>query len=130
MKGIAFTDNTGRKLTDEHKKKISDSHKGEKAYQWKGGINNVIARRARIKGAEGSHTNSEWEALKKKFDYMCLCCKQQEPDIKLSEDHILPLSRGGSNYISNIQPLCLACNMRKNIKTIDYRINFVQITVA
>ena len=48
---------------------------------------------------------------------------KQEPFIKLSVDHIVPLSLGGSNDISNIQPLCRACNSIKWAKIIDFRVN-------
>lgn len=130
FRGKPVHDNTGRKLTEEHKKKIADSHRGEKAYQWKGGINYVIARRARLRGAVGSHTQNEWAELKKQYNYMCLCCKQQEPFVKLSEDHIVPLSMGGSNDITNIQPLCGPCNSRKYTSSVDYRKTFGQVTVA
>jgi len=78
-------------------------------------------RRARLRSAEGSYTVQEWTALKAYYDYRCLSCNLQEPDISLTVDHIVPLSKGGSNSIDNIQPLCGRCNSRKQAKAIDYR---------
>jgi len=79
-------------------------------------------RRAIIKNLTEHFTLSEWEELKKKWNYTCLACGKREPEIKLSPDHIIPLSQGGKNTINNIQPLCLECNLRKNKKIIDYRL--------
>ena len=75
---------------------------------------------ARKREADGSHIFGEWELLKKQYGYTCPCCGRKEPDIQLTEDHIVPLSRGGSDYIENIQPLCNDCNRRKYTKIIRY----------
>lgn len=72
--------------------------------------------RARKNGAIGSHTLEEWELLKKQYGYKCAICSKGEPEIKLEEDHIVPLSRGGSDYIENIQPVCHNCNSAKGVK--------------
>lgn len=106
----------------------SCSHKGDRALNWKGGISKMPGyssicenrRRAAKNKTEVHYTLQEWEAMKARFDYMCLCCKKQEPEIKLNLDHIIPLSRGGDNSLSNIQPLCRSCNARKHAKTINY----------
>ena len=75
--------------------------------------------RAMRRGATGKHSFSEWEALCYKYNHTCLKCGKT--DVKLTPDHIVPLSKGGTNYIDNIQPLCHSCNSSKNNKTIDYR---------
>jgi 5-methylcytosine-specific restriction endonuclease McrA len=74
----------------------------------------------RKRNALGSHSFAEWETLKAQYDYTCPCCHKREPEIKLSCDHIIPLSKGGSNNIENLQPLCRLCNSIKNNKTIKY----------
>lgn len=75
-------------------------------------------RRARQLGAEGSFTRQEWRDLCDQYGNRCLACGAEG---RMTPDHIVPLSRGGTNWISNIQPLCLLCNMRKHTKTVDYR---------
>lgn len=82
------------------------------------------ARRVRKKAAEGSHTEAEWQALKEQYNYTCLRCGRREPEITLTRDHVVPLTKGGSDWITNIQPLCAVCNSSKNNKTVDYRQNW------
>lgn len=133
-KGLEGNKNTlGYKHTDKSKDKIRKAQMGEKSHFWKGGISTYerklflnARRRAKRKQAEGSHTWGEWELLKKQYGYICPDCHRKESEIKLSEDHIIPLSKGGSDYIENIQPLCRSCNSRKKAKVIKFEIQFLQ----
>lgn len=78
-------------------------------------------RKALKKAAPGSYSPAEWRALKLHYQGTCLRCKLQEPEIKLVPDHVIPLSKGGADDITNIQPLCEKCNSWKFVKTIDFR---------
>jgi 5-methylcytosine-specific restriction endonuclease McrA len=83
-------------------------------------------RRARLAGSGGSHTAAEWNGLKEFYDYTCLLCNRREPEIKLTRDHYIPISRGGTNDIDNIIPLCKSCNSRKHAKLIKIELLHVQ----
>ena len=77
---------------------------------------------SRKKENGGSHTWNEWQTLKAQYNFTCPSCKLQEPftnqRIKLlTEDHIIPIIKGGSY---NIQPLCMQCNLKKHIKIINF----------
>jgi 5-methylcytosine-specific restriction endonuclease McrA len=73
---------------------------------------NIRRRQARKKDAEGHHTGTEIKALFRRQGGKCVYCRT--PLKKgYHADHIIPISKGGSNWISNIQLTCSDCNHRK-----------------
>jgi 5-methylcytosine-specific restriction endonuclease McrA len=118
----------GHSVSVKSKEKNRIAHLGEKSHTWKGGVTyNKNYKRlkkyeylGRKLDADGAHTKQQWECLKALFSYRCVCCGLQEPEIKLTEDHVIPLSLGGSDKIDNIQPLCMPCNSHKNVKDTRY----------
>jgi hypothetical protein len=75
-------------------------------------------RKTRQTKAGGRFNEGQWLRLCKKYHYKCLCCNKRR---KLTADHVIPVSKGGTSDISNIQPLCGPCNSKKNNKVIDFR---------
>lgn len=75
-------------------------------------------RRAQIQSNGGTYTSEEWHILCSRYGNICLRCYAKT---KLTVDHIVPVSRGGSNSIENLQPLCRFCNATKSDKIINYR---------
>lgn len=74
------------------------------------------ARRARTVGAPGKFGKGDVHALLITQDCRCKYCLEPlrlaGPD-RYQIDHFIPLSRGGSNYASNIVLACRACNREK-----------------
>jgi len=62
---------------------------------------------------------SQWESLKKEFDYRCVRCGLGE--YNLERDHIIPFYQGGAITIENIQPLCAWCNSSKGPETTNWK---------
>ena len=70
-------------------------------------------RRARKNGAEGSHTYDELIALLAQQDFKCIGCQEYLAENR-TIDHVIPLSKAGSNWINNLQWLCKSCNSKKH----------------
>lgn len=80
---------------------------------------NSARRRAIKKGNGGSYTVTEWQTLCAQYNNQCIGPGPHGGG--LQADHVVPLKKGGTGNITNIQPLCSSCNGRKGTKTIDYR---------
>lgn len=75
--------------------------------------------KAAKRGAEGSHTGKDVTAIFDKQRGLCANCKKKlfkSGAKKYHVDHVVPLSKGGSNWPSNLQCLCPRCNMSKGAK--------------
>jgi len=58
-------------------------------------------------------TPEQWQELLEEFDGKCAYC----PAAATTQDHLTPLSRGGSHTASNIVPACKPCNSSKGTRT-------------
>ena len=75
-------------------------------------------RRTEKTKAGGSYTSAQWVSLCDEYYKKCLRCGKKN---KLTPDHVIPVSKGGTSNIENIQPLCGPCNSSKGAKEVDYR---------
>lgn len=77
-------------------------------------------RRERMSHAmtRGTHTDQEWQAVLSLYGHRCCACGSKE---RLSKDHIVAVSQGGSDGADNLQPLCVSCNATKSARGDDYR---------
>lgn len=91
-------------------------------------------RRMNKKNVGGFHTLFEWQVMKKRYNYTCPICGKKEPEIILTRDHVIPITKWDEwlntqnkkkvpfkcNDIWNIQPLCLSCNSKKGVKISEF----------
>lgn len=74
-------------------------------------------RRASLKNAPGSFTAEQWLAKLAFHGYRCYLCKESLSGTKIHLEHRIPISKNGTNWISNIAPSCADCNLAKSKKT-------------
>ena len=106
---------------------------GKPLYQIRGGHNAISGRRSiiQVNSIVGTHGDSR-ALLKSRAHYipplnnqtlfardvrLCMYCGDQHSVRGLSRDHILPLSRGGTDTWNNVVTACKRCNNRKAGRT-------------
>lgn len=70
----------------------------------------------RRRGFKVRHTHEQWQELLNRFEGICAYCESEKATTK---DHVVPLSRGGSDEIDNILPACRSCNCRKHTRSLE-----------
>jgi len=88
-----------------------------KRYRLKAGAVAAARRKAVRLGATAADlTREEWQEILEDFCHECAYC--QARDVPLEQEHLTPLSRGGSHAGINVVPACMPCNRRKSRKTL------------
>jgi len=58
-------------------------------------------------------THVQWVTMQASYDHRCAYCGKRAKG-HLTQDHITPLSKGGSHTLHNIVPACRLCNFKKH----------------
>lgn len=70
-------------------------------------------RRTNFKNAKADLTAAQWLAIKTAYRNRCAYCGMKK---SLTQDHIIPVSKGGDHTASNIIPACRSCNSSKGAR--------------
>jgi len=71
-----------------------------------------LRRRAFMTGAEGTATAKQIKGRWDLYGSLCyLCGKPAE-----QTDHVIPISKGGTNWPANLRPICKTCNSSKRAR--------------
>jgi 5-methylcytosine-specific restriction endonuclease McrA len=65
----------------------------------------------------GTHSQIEFYEKCLQFYWQCAYCSTGLNKKTVTEDHVIPLSKGGNDDIDNIVPCCYSCNSSKNDRT-------------
>ena len=78
-------------------------------------VNADHKRKARLRGSDATMTRAQWKAVLAWFENTCAYCQLWFE--RLTQDHVIPISRGGAHAVANIVPACRSCNARKYART-------------
>lgn len=79
-------------------------------------ICDMAKRRYQLRKAQliATLTVADWDAIKDGFDHRCVYCNRHSD--RLTQEHIIPVSKGGAYTPENIVTACPSCNSRKHTK--------------
>ena len=102
-----------------HIAEISSRQKTQRHKNLDKGRVHVQNRRARKLAAEGTHTAQETQELYEMQKGICAYCGCDLSKTQRHLDHVIPLKRGGSNWIGNLKWACRRCNTSKGDKLLS-----------
>lgn len=71
-------------------------------------------------GEQDTYTLTDWKDAMVHFKGCCSYCgTQQSRKIRLTRDHVIPVSQGGLTVRTNIAPACGRCNSSKSNNTLQ-----------
>ena len=75
----------------------------------------IKERSHRRRSGEGTFTEAVWLAVVARCGNVCIDCGADGTVVEMTPAHLVPISRGGSNYAWNLACQCMPCNYRQNI---------------
>ena len=82
-------------------------------------LNDLVKFRNSVEGQRALMTSKLREKIKVRDNYTCQSCRlstNEEKNLLLEIDHVIPLSKGGITSEDNLQTLCWKCNRSKGSK--------------
>lgn len=93
----------------EYFSKYEKTENGKKIRQ-----NQMELRRARKNQVESTLTSKEWRDVVFSYGNRCVYCNKEL--LNPTQDHIIPISKGGTHTADNVVPACKSCNSSKQDK--------------
>ena len=81
-------------------------------------LKNEIKRKRLIKGAIRDDYSLWIKSIRQSYTFACSYCGNTYEIEKLTMDHVIPLSKGGSDTKDNLVPACRSCNSKKYNRSI------------
>lgn len=108
-----LTKHTARRQ-EQRRQALDTYRRTEKGRLWK--HRGYVKRQGAMRASVTPLTAAEWQAILREHNYQCHYCRQT---VRLTIDHVIPLSRGGTHVRENVVPACGPCNSKKGNRLIS-----------
>lgn len=110
-------------ITDDDRRARSRKYRQQRPEAYATVDRNTKARR---KLAPGKHTTKDIASIRQRQEGLCATCRCAIHN-DAHVDHIIPMAKGGSNSVGNLQLLCPPCNLAKQtLLPIEFRHKVLQ----